>query len=334
MRPYTIVEAPSRLGLRASGVEHLPAALMDAGLARALAADTVDRVASQPFDPRRDPITRVLNGPAIARYAGALADVVAPLVRSQRFPVVLGGDCSILLGPMLALRRLGRFGLVHVDGHADFYQAEAEVNGEVASMDLALVTGRGPALLSDLEGLRPLVRDADVVQVGSRDAAEAAAQGSHDIRATSIRVLDLNAVRTGGADRVAEEAVAHVTRDEVRGNLDPSGCGRARRRGDAGGGLSYGERAAVGGVERGGAHAGDARAGSGHDSDDLQPAARSGPLDRAGVHGQLGHRPHRGMMWRVVQSLHLLRRNPDRMISLPGCGEGGARPHPSSPVYV
>ena len=84
-------------------------------------------------------------------------------------------------------------------------------------MDLALVTGRGPALLSDLEGLRPLVRDADVVQVGSRDAAEVAAEGSHDIRATSIRVLDLNAVRTGGADRVAEEAVAHVTRDEIAG---------------------------------------------------------------------------------------------------------------------
>lgn len=211
MRPAIIVEAPSRLGLRAAGVEHLPAALLDAGLARALQADLGGRVPTLPFDPQRDPLTGVLNAPAIAEYAGALADVVAPLVLAQQFPVVLGGDCSILLGPMLALRRLGRYGLVHLDGHADFYQPAAEPEGEVASMDLALVTGRGPSLLTNLEGRGPLVRDTDVVQVGCRDAAEAAAAGSHDIHATNIKVLDLAAVRPMGADRAAEEAAAYLS---------------------------------------------------------------------------------------------------------------------------
>lgn len=57
--------------------------------------------------------------------------------------MVLGGDCSILLACMLALKERGVYGLAHVDAHADFYQPEAEPAGEAASMDLALVVGRG-----------------------------------------------------------------------------------------------------------------------------------------------------------------------------------------------
>ena len=50
------------------------------------------------------------------------------------FPIVLGGDCTIVLGSMLALRRRGRYGLFFIDGNADFFQPEAEPNGEGASM--------------------------------------------------------------------------------------------------------------------------------------------------------------------------------------------------------
>ena len=64
-----------------------------------------------------------------------------------------------------------------LDGHADFYQPEAEPNGEAASMDLALATGRGPAIVADLDGGGRLVRDKDVVHLGRRDAEEAEATG-------------------------------------------------------------------------------------------------------------------------------------------------------------
>jgi arginase len=39
---------------------------------------------------------------------------------ASRFPIVLGGDCSILLGATLALRRRGRYGAAFLDGHSDF----------------------------------------------------------------------------------------------------------------------------------------------------------------------------------------------------------------------
>jgi len=75
---------------------------------------------------------------------------------------------AIVLGCLLALKRRGHYGLLFLDGHADFYQPEAEPNGEAASMDLALATSRGPAVITDLEGRRPLVREEDVVLRGGR----------------------------------------------------------------------------------------------------------------------------------------------------------------------
>src|SRR5690606_17890601 len=163
--------APSVLGLRPTGVQDLPRALLDAGLPDRLRAADGGRIDAPPYNPQRDPDTGVLNPYGIARYSVDLAGAVGGVLDRGGFPVVLGGDCSILLGTLLALRRRGRYGLWFIDGHTDFYQPSAEPNGEVASMDLALVTGRGPRVLTDLEGLGPLVRDEDVVAFGFRDAA-------------------------------------------------------------------------------------------------------------------------------------------------------------------
>jgi len=133
------------------------------------------------------------------------------------FPIVLGGDCSILLGRLLALKRRDRYGLLFLDGHADFYQPEAEPNGEVASMELALATGRGPALVAELEERRPLVRDEDVIAFGRRDGEEAAEHGSQRIEDTAIKVIDPAEVREYGVDAAAARAVAYLSRPELSG---------------------------------------------------------------------------------------------------------------------
>jgi arginase len=200
MKTCSIIDAPSDLGLRRTGVDGLPQALRSAGLLEGLPA--VRRAGSVPvprYSPLRNQLHGVLNVDGIADFGRRLADRVAFTLDLGLFPVVLGGDCSILIGTSLALRRRGRFGLLFFDGHADFYSPETEPNGEVASMDLAVVTGRGPAELSDIEQLSPLVRDEDAVVFGIRDAALAAADGSPDVRQTVMRVFDLGDVRKLGA---------------------------------------------------------------------------------------------------------------------------------------
>ena len=133
MTDFTIIEAPSNLGLKPDSVEHLAGALLDAGLARRLDARRHARLAVPPYDARRDPDTEILNAARIRDFSIMLADIVGPVVARGSFPVVLGGDCSILLGNLLALRRTRqRHGLLFLDGHADFYQPEASTTGEAA----------------------------------------------------------------------------------------------------------------------------------------------------------------------------------------------------------
>ncbi|MFJ3444380.1 arginase family protein [Streptomyces sp. NPDC086081] len=210
MRDVAIVEAPSVLGLRPTGVEDLAPALLGAGLAEALAAQPAGRVEPPPYDPRRDAATGVLNPDGIAAYSAQLADAVGAVLDGGRFPLVLGGDCSVLLGALLALRRRDRHGLLFLDGHTDFYQPEAEPAGEAASMELALATGRGPRPLADLEGRGPLVRDEDVVALGFRDAEESAAYGMQPLP-DGLHALDLHTVRALGAGEAARRAVGLLT---------------------------------------------------------------------------------------------------------------------------
>ncbi|WP_128429542.1 arginase family protein [Streptomyces cyaneus] len=210
MRKLAIIEAPSVLGLRPSGVQELPEALFDAGLLVGLDAVRAGRVEPSAYDPTRDADTGILNPHGIAEYSVRLADAVGGVLDAGRFPVVLGGDCSILLGNLLALRRRGRHGLLFLDGHTDFYQPPAEPAGEVASMELALATGRGPRLLTDLEGRGPLLRDEDVVAFGFRDAAESAEAGMQPLPA-HLHAIDLDGVRATGATTAARQAVDRLT---------------------------------------------------------------------------------------------------------------------------
>ena len=217
MSHFTVIDAPSILGLRPGGVERLPEALKAAGLMAGLNAEYAGRVEPLPYNPQRDPETLILNPDALRAYALRLAAAVAGVLQKGKFPLVLGGDCSNIIGIMLALRRAGRYGLVFIDGHADFYQPEAEPNGEVASMDLAIVSGRGPAVLTDIDGLNPLVRDEDIVAFGFRDAEESREYGSQDIRDTAIHAFDLDEVRELGAAVTAEQAVGILRRNEIEG---------------------------------------------------------------------------------------------------------------------
>lgn len=211
--PFVILQSPSNLGLRPSGVEQLPAALQRAGLGAALGARDGGVVApAAAYDAERSHETGLLNGPALRDTARTLGRAVAEVLRAGEVPIVLGGDCSVILGALLGTRMAvgDRVGLLFIDGHVDFYQPAASPTGEVADMDLALATGRGPAILTELDGPAPLVRDEDVAAVGARDAREREQAGAQEIRETGITLLELDAVRERGIDVIATEALEVV----------------------------------------------------------------------------------------------------------------------------
>ena len=215
---FKIIDSPSILGLRPTGVELLPDALKAAGLIEKLHADYAGRVSTLlPYNSDLDKVTLLLNPNSIKTLSIQLADIVSSVIYSRRYPIVLGGDCSILIGNLLALRRLGRYGLFFIDGHADFYQPEASLTGEVADMDLAIVSGRGPDILTNIDNLKPLVRDKDIILFGYRDREQASSFGSQDVRNTSINSFDLAYVKQRGIRTTATEAIKNILNDELFG---------------------------------------------------------------------------------------------------------------------
>ena len=212
---FAIIEAPSVLGLFPKGVERLGDALLEAGLDTRLRARRAGRIEPPAYASTRDTPGQIRNAQGIAEYAQSLADAVEKIFAAHEFPIVLGGDCSIVLGCLLAQRRRSRSGLLFIDGHADFYQPEAEPNGEAASMDLALATGRGPDVVTKFDGAKPLVRDEDVAIFGRRDRDDAAAHGSQRVEDTAIEVIELDELRANGLDAAFERVRARLMRADL-----------------------------------------------------------------------------------------------------------------------
>ncbi|HEX7154649.1 MAG TPA: arginase family protein [Thermoanaerobaculia bacterium] len=203
MRQISLLDAPTDLGLRRPDPLHpvgcirLPAALRAHGLAERLSARDEGSIPVPPYDPRKDKELGVLNPRAIAVFTVSLANHLTAILDARRFPIVLGGDCSVALGSLLALRRRGRYGLLFMDGHTDFYTPETSGTGGVAGMDLAIACGRGPELLTNLEGRGPLVCESDVVLFGHRDLEESQTYGG-TVDGTAITDWPLDAIRERG----------------------------------------------------------------------------------------------------------------------------------------
>lgn len=214
---YSILLAPSPLGLWPSGVQDLGRTLLAHGLDERLDAGVCATVEPGTYVREKDPDTGYLNGPKVRDMAVEIADIVAGERRSDRIPILLGGDCSVLHGGLVALRRVGRFGLLYLDGHADFYDGAGDHSGEIADMGLAIATGGNHPQMSDIDGLSPYVRPQDAIAFGFRDEAEAEADGAPSIRGTGICLFDLPRLRAEGFDPCLEAVAATLSNPAIDG---------------------------------------------------------------------------------------------------------------------
>ncbi|MEV4087284.1 arginase family protein, partial [Nonomuraea fuscirosea] len=106
-------------------------------------------------------------------------------------------------------REAGRYGLAYLDAHADFrHLGNSPHVGSAAGEDLALVTGRGEDYLTDIGGLRPYVRDEDVIVLGVRDEEDL-----RDIADSGLAYVP----GSPGSDLAIERATQVLGRDELDG---------------------------------------------------------------------------------------------------------------------
>ncbi|HEX6224524.1 MAG TPA: arginase family protein [Chryseolinea sp.] len=207
-----IVTASSILGLRPTGVERLAEVLLSNGLQQKL--NSANAVIDVPtlnhlYSSLREP-HGVLNAAPLTAFSKSLKETLSKIDIAKKFVLVLGGDCSILIGIMAALRSKGTFGLFFMDAHADFYEPEKSITGEAADMELAIVTGRGPDLLVNIDNLKPYVHDENVIHIGQRDMEETRRYGSQEIRSTGIKCIDLQRLQQQSLLQTKTEIDDHV----------------------------------------------------------------------------------------------------------------------------
>jgi arginase len=220
-RPIAVVGAPSSLGIRPYDdgeqrhLDRAPSVLRGRHLVARLGAIDFGDVTPPPYRDYAKPLEHARNEELVLAYSRALAQRVVSATYGNRFGVVIGGDCSIVLGCLLAARKClgGPVGLVYVDAHADYATARESATGSISGMTLALASGRGDSPLVSIAGRSPLVDGEQVALLGRRSVA--AASGHVALERSSI--LDLTYRRFPiGAD-LAALALERVASRDVRG---------------------------------------------------------------------------------------------------------------------
>jgi arginase len=150
----------------------------------------------------------LLNERALGRLVTATRHAVAGALHRGRLPLLVGGDCPVLLGALAAGRDDDRDpGLLLVDGHEDAWPPERSATGEASDSELAIALGRVTGLPAPLDDLVPLLTPDRVAMLGPRDRRELDEAGVESLDGAIALFRDDVAVRASGAAASAREAV-------------------------------------------------------------------------------------------------------------------------------
>ncbi len=220
MKGIVLVEAPSNLGLAEPspgvepGVRFFPAAMEKAGFELSIRKEK-SQVDIPAYSTDIDPETRVRNTGKIIEFSRRLANEIQTIFQRNESPVVLGGDCSVLIGPALALKRRGDYGLFFLDGHTDYVTPQQSGSAGAAGMDLAIVAGKGHEKLTNMENLEPYFGEENIFCCGNRELTEA--WYVDEIKKSRIHYFDLFALRKKGMDKTVKEFVEMVIAKKLAG---------------------------------------------------------------------------------------------------------------------
>jgi arginase len=156
----------------------------------------------------------LLNEAALGRLVAATRSAVVSSHDRGRLPMLVGGDCPVLLGALAAIRdRHGSCGLMLIDGHEDAWPPSLSPTGEASDSEVGMALGLvHDGLPEPLAGLIPLLTPDGVVMLGPRDREEIHAGGAASLNGTVAMCLDDAAIKAKGAPLCADRAVATIGR--------------------------------------------------------------------------------------------------------------------------
>ncbi len=235
LRSIGVIGIPQNVGWKGEGLDEGPAAFRKAGLVRQLSqvaevvADLGDVKANLP--PRDDTNPKLLNPYQVVAVCKAVAPRVRIACEQGYFPLILGAEDSVIMGIMEGLQQgLGEtIGLIYLDAHGDFNTPETTPSGLIGGMDVAMLAGRGPDLLTNIFGHKPQLREEQIAIYGARDLDPPELEM---LRRSKVHLYTMDKIRELGPERAMKEATEKLLRAARRiyihidiDVLDPSEIG-------------------------------------------------------------------------------------------------------------
>lgn len=213
MKEICMVEFPSNLGLKEPqpgkepGVKNLPDWFWKHHLHKIIAPSNTIRLDAPRYSNHKDAETQILNANALVDYAREQAYLINNLLSQNKFPFILGGDCSILLGSAIALKQKGNYGLFYLDGHTDFMDISLSETGGVGGMAASIVTGNGHEKLTNILNLKPYIKEENLWCVGNREYDDTY---ENEIRNSAATYFSLAELRKQGISNCAQLFLSQI----------------------------------------------------------------------------------------------------------------------------
>jgi len=201
-----LVSLPIVSGLPTLGSYELPDLLLRADITSHLRTAGV-----QLSDMAEVPVHKLSGGPGPdpkALFLGQVAGIVSRgydglrnQLKSEDFPIFMGGDCCLSLATLREMTRLhDGLNLIWLDAHGDFNTPDTTPSGHIGGMVLAAVVGRGPEELTSFAEPVPPVSEDRVGLMAIRDLDELEEVSLRESRVTARLFETTGELRSGVAE--------------------------------------------------------------------------------------------------------------------------------------